>query len=115
MPGPDFSLPVVGERYDNEDGTSRQQEIRKLQPGDPVELVREKANPFDPSAVAVISERGVRVGYIGADRSAWIGSKIDKAMPIIAVVEAVKGSRRGTLPCKLIIRINLYGDVPKVA
>lgn len=110
----DFSLNVVGCQFDNPDGSSRQAEIRKLSPGDPITLRREPTNRHDPSAVAVDSERGVQVGYIGEQRAAWIGSKLDKAMPVKAIVQRVMGARRGAAPCGLVIRINLFGDVPKL-
>jgi hypothetical protein len=49
----DCSLPAVGERYDNEDGSSRQLEIMCMLPGDPVALVRQPDNPHDHMAVAI--------------------------------------------------------------
>lgn len=110
----DFSLNIVGERYDNADGSSRQAEIRRSEPGEDVELRREPTNRHDPSAVAVYSCRGVQVGYVGADRTAWIGSKIDKGMDVRAAVERVVGNLRGPSPCRLVIKINLFGQQPDI-
>ncbi|WCT75064.1 HIRAN domain-containing protein [Sphingomonas naphthae] len=99
-------LNVVGGFYDNEDGTSRQKETRKLRPGDPVQLRREPENRFDPSAVGVYPAAGVRIGYIGEQRTAWIGSKIDRGMVTGATVERIIGKvREGNL--KPVLRIEI--------
>lgn len=113
MSAGDFSLRVVGERFDNEDGTSRQAEIGGLAPGDPVKLVREPDNPHDPSAVAVFSDRGIRIGYLGADRCGWVGSKIGRGMDVQAVVERVAPAGQAGL-LGVVIRVNLQGQVPDV-
>ncbi|AHE55933.1 HIRAN domain-containing protein [Sphingomonas sanxanigenens] len=102
-----FLLPVVGERFDNADGSSRQEEIRRCRPGEAVWLEREPSNRFDPSAVAVFSDRGFQLGYIGADRCGWIGSKIDRGFNVDAVVEGISGDVSGALPCRLTIRLRL--------
>jgi hypothetical protein len=98
-------LNVVGGFYDNADGSSRQAETCKLKAGDPVELRREPGNKFDPSAVAVFSERGVQIGYLGEQRTAWIGSKIDKGIAVRAAVDRLIG-RRGE-PLKPVLRIDI--------
>jgi hypothetical protein len=86
-------LNVVGGFFDNEDGSSRLDEAARLQPGDPVELRREPENIHDPAAVAVFSERGVQLGYLGTQRAAWIGSKIDRGMVRSATVHLLMGKR----------------------
>lgn len=88
----DFSLPAIGERHENEDGSSRQEELAQCIPGEPVRLVREPENPHDRMAVAVFSCRGVKVGYLKRDRAVWIGSKIDRGYDVRAIVERVKGA-----------------------
>lgn len=110
----DFSLPIVGERHDNEDGTSRQQELARCQPGEAVSLVREPGNPHDPMAVAIITARGVRVGYLRRDRAVWIGSKIDRGYDVRAIVERVKGSSLPGSLLGLVIRVNMDGADPSL-
>jgi len=110
----DFSLPARGERFDNEDGTSRQEELARCRPGEPVRLVRQPENPHDPAAVAIISARGVQLGYIPADRAVWIGSKIDRGYDVRAIVERVKGSHLPGAVLGLVIRINMEGDGPEL-
>lgn len=97
-------LNVVGGAYDNDDGSSRQMETAKLRPGEPVELRREPTNKFDPSAVAVFSARGIQIGYLGASRAAWIGSKLDKGLPVRAVVDRIVGRAGERKP---VIRIDI--------
>ena len=110
MPG-DFSLRLVGEGFDNEDGSSRQEEIARCQEGEAVDLVREPDNPHDPSAVAVFSDRGVRIGYLGADRCGWIGSKIDRGYDVRAAIGRImRAGQAGYLG--VLLRVNLQGEEP---
>lgn len=99
-------LNVVGGIYDNEDGTSRQAETALLKVGDPVELRREPANKHDPAAVAVLSARGVQIGYLGASRAAWIGSKLDKGMAVVATIDRIVGRKDEPLKPVLLIEIS---------
>lgn len=107
----DFCLRVVGVTYPNADGTSRQEEIQRCVVGERVELWRERTNRFDPSAVAVISARDVQVGYIGADRCGWIGSKIDRGLPVSVIVDRLIGGA-GDMWMGMVIRLNLGGEMP---
>lgn len=102
--GSGFSLRVVGERHDNEDGSSRQAELQRCKEGEEVELLREPRNPHDPSAVAVISARGVKIGYLGADRCGWVGSKIDRGFGIAASIGRIaRDPRTGALGAVLTV------------
>jgi len=59
---------VVGVSKENSDGTSRQQIIvREVAENDPLQLVLEPDNPFDPNAVQVLSKFGHQIGYLGRD------------------------------------------------
>lgn len=100
----DFSLPACGEWFDNEDGSSRQDELACCATGEPVDLVREPDNPHDPHAVALVSVRGVRVGYLRRDRAVWIGSKIDRGYVVRAIVERVKGAHLAGATLGLVVR-----------
>lgn len=110
----DFSLPACGEWFDNEDGTSRQDELRNCAPGEVIRLVREPDNPHDRMAVALVSARGIRVGYLRRDRAVWIGSKIDRGYDVRAIVERVKGSHLPDATLGLVVRINMEGDDPEL-
>lgn len=106
----DFSLPACGERFDNEDGTSRQEELSLCRPGETLQLVREPWNVHDPMAVAVVSARGVRVGYLKRDRAVWIGSKIDRGYDVRAIVERVKGATLPGAALGLVIRVSMDSE-----
>lgn len=103
----DFSLPACGECFDNDDGTSRQEELRRCEPGEIVDLVREPHNQHDPLAVAIFSARGVRLGYLRRDRAQWIGSKIDRGYDVRAIVERVKGLHLEGATLGLVIRLSI--------
>ena len=104
--GSSFSLKVVGVRHENDDGSSRQAELQRCREGEVVELLREPRNPHDPSAVAVISERGIKIGYLGADRCGWIGSKIDRGFSIGASIgRLARDPRTGALGAVLVVNM----------
>jgi len=110
----DFSLPICGERYDNEDGSSRQEELRRCSPGELITLVREPLNPHDHMAVAVYSCRGVQVGYLGRERACWIGSKMDRGYLVSAIVHRVKGIHLPGATLGLVLRFSMDGDEPEL-
>ncbi len=110
----DFSLPACGELFDNDDGTSRQEELARCKPGDRLNLVRQPDNPHDPRAVAIFTERAVCVGYLRRDRAQWIGSKIDRGYDVRAIVERVKGAHLPDAKLGLVMRLNMEGDEPEL-
>jgi hypothetical protein len=105
MSRPDMSLAVVGAVHENKDRSNRLFEIRLCVPGEPVDLAPEPKNPFDPSAIAVWSTRGVQIGYLSAERCGWIGSRMAQGEEIRAIFqEATRGGA--------IIRISFSGADP---
>lgn len=110
----DFSLPGCGETFDNEDGSSRQEELARCAPGDAVDLVREPENPHDHMAVAIVTARGIRIGYLRRDRAVWIGSKIDRGYPVNAIIERIRGAHLPGAPLGVVLRINMEGEEPEL-
>ncbi|WP_347270193.1 HIRAN domain-containing protein [Rhizorhabdus histidinilytica] len=108
----DFRLAARGERYPNADGSSRQDELRRCARGERVNLIREPANEYDPAAVAILSCRGVQLGYLAAEHASWIGSKIDRGYDVRAVIERVKGAHLEGATLGLVILINMEGEDP---
>lgn len=102
-----FRLRLVGERYDNPNGTSRQDELAQCSIGEAVTLQREPDNPVDPGAVAVYSCRGVQLGYVGADRAAWIRGKIDRGYDIEASIEKLMGDGESEMPLGAVLSVEL--------
>ncbi len=105
MARPDMTLSVVGGIHSNADGSNRLFEIALCAPGETVQLVPEPKNKHDPSAVAVFSVRGVQIGYIGAERCGWIGSRIRLGDDIRGLFQSA--SKGGAL-----IRISFSGKEP---
>ena len=76
----EFSTAVVGIQYPNADNSDRRFEALLCKAGDEVHLVPEPRNKYDPRAVAVVSERGVQLGYWGRNGAAGLvgGSPLAK-------------------------------------
>jgi len=100
-----LSLAVVGADHPNKDKSNRRFEILLCVPGEPVHLAPEPSNPADPNAVAVLSSRGVQIGYLTAERAPWIGGMIRNGREITAIFQQV--SARGA-----IIRVAFDGLEP---
>ncbi|MFD1951893.1 HIRAN domain-containing protein [Sphingomonas arantia] len=100
-----LSLMVVGVDYQNQRGPARRFEVELCAPGDPVELVPEPKNPVDPHAIKVMSERGVQLGYLTAERAPWIGSQMSSGADVRAIFQAISGK-------SAIIRVTLDGSDP---
>jgi hypothetical protein len=101
----ELSLAVVGAAHANADGSNRRFEILLCVPGEAVELIPEPTNKADPHAIAVLSARGIQLGYVTAERAPWIGSKMAAGAELKAVFQRATGY--GAL-----IRVNLTGEQP---
>ncbi len=88
MPIATLSLAVVGADHPNPKGPTRRFGISLCRPGDRIELRREPKNKADENAVAVFDERGIQIGYLTADRAAWIGGMIVNGREIRAAFQA---------------------------
>lgn len=106
-PLPSMSLEVVGARHPNRDGSNRQFEILLCKPGDPVELRPEPKNKHDERAIAIFSERNVRIGYLTAERCGRIGQIMRDGHEVIAVFQ-------GQSPRGAWIRVAFDGEQPVV-
>ncbi|MFV3517306.1 HIRAN domain-containing protein, partial [Mycobacterium tuberculosis] len=65
----ELTLAVVGIDFPNTDGSNRRSEAMMTLPGESVELVPEPKNKHDSNAIAVISPRGIQLGYVNAERA----------------------------------------------
>lgn len=101
----EFSTAVVGIQYPNDDKSDRRFEALLCKPGDVVRLVPEPRNKYDPRAVAVVSERGVQLGYLGAERCGWIGGRLAAGETCIAIFQTVD-------TYTAMIRLRFGGDRP---
>lgn len=86
------SVAIVGLPYPNKRGPSRRFEAELCAPGELVELRPEPHNKHDRWAVAVFSCRGVQIGYINAEKSAWIGGMIREGREVTAIFQGLQGN-----------------------
>jgi len=101
-----LSLHVVGASHPNrKGGGDRRFEILLCPPGEPVELLPEPNNPADPQAIAVLSARGVQIGYLTAERAPWIGSMMRNGTDVVAIFQ--QATKTGA-----VIRVGLDGEHP---
>lgn len=104
---PAMSLAVVGAAYLNKDGSDRLEEIARCEPGELVELRPEPKNKKDRHAIAVLSARGVQIGYLSAERAPRIGALLRDGREIAAVFQ-------GPAKFGAWIRVALDGAVPEL-
>ncbi len=102
----ELSLHVVGADHPNRSGKgNRRFEILLCRPGEPATLMPEPRNPVDPNAVMVLSARGVQIGYLTADRAAWIA-------PMLRAGRTVQAIFQQPTPAGAAIRLAFDGHRP---
>jgi hypothetical protein len=105
MARPDMTLAVVGAIHPNRDGSNRLFEIALCQRGERITLTPDPKNPVDPLAVAVMSARGTQLGYLSAERCAWIGARLRLGEELRCLFqEAIRGGA--------LIRLSFSGRDP---
>jgi hypothetical protein len=85
---------VVGEAATNADGRKRQDILCDGEHGEPVALLREPQNPYDPNAIAVTVD-GDTVGYIARDDAAVLAPLLDAGRSHNAIVHSIRGGVPG--------------------
>lgn len=93
-----FQTKVAGVSFNNEDGSSRQELLRKMKNDDPVILEREPDNPHDPNAIRVVAQNGY-IGYIPRDLARIIvqsGHLLEGGM-----VESIRINDFGYYSCRI--------------
>ena len=84
-----FLVGVRGESHNNDDGTSRQDIIRRMRTNEPVQLKPDPTNQHDRWAVKVLTQSGEQIGWLPSD--ARDADALLKGEPIEAAVHAVRG------------------------
>jgi hypothetical protein len=82
---------LYGVSFRNADGSRRQHFIRHCKHGDPIVLVRERTNAHDPFAVAVRTQQGQKIGYLGAHLAETISREIAEGRRVSAAIMNVTG------------------------
>lgn len=89
-----YSLGIVGESFDNDDGGSRQAEIKRCSADEPVTLERDPDNAYEKDCVRVLSARGVQIGNISREHP-WICERIDGGRFVEARIGKVRRGAKG--------------------
>lgn len=98
-----YPIGIVGESFENEDGSSRQAEIKRCSPGEPVTLERDPQNKYDPNCVRVISVRGIQIGNISREDD-WICERLDRGGFVDARVLRVGKGAKGKFGVVICVR-----------
>ncbi|MFJ7953056.1 HIRAN domain-containing protein [Lysinibacillus sp. NPDC096418] len=84
-----YTYKAAGVTKDN-----RQNLVRALQKGAKIRIVREKNNPHDPYAVALMNQYGSKVGYIPKSESEKIATILDSGVKLFGYVAQVHGGQK---------------------
>jgi hypothetical protein len=87
----ELTLAVVGIDFANADGSNRRSEAMMTLPGEPVALLPEPKNKHDGNAIAIISPRGVQIGYVSAERAPYIGARLGRGEEAAAIFQGMAG------------------------
>lgn len=101
----ELTLAVVGIDFPNANGSNRRSEVMMTLPGDPVELLPEPKNKHDSNALAVVSPRGIQLGYINAERAPYIGGRMNRGEGVEAIFQGLNGG-------SAFIRVRFGGGAP---
>ncbi|WP_288338478.1 HIRAN domain-containing protein [uncultured Sphingomonas sp.] len=101
----ELTLAVVGIDFPNADGSNRRSEAMMTLPGESVELVPDPKNKHDSNAIAVISPRGIQLGYVNAERAPYIGSRMSRGEDAEAIFQGMDGG-------SAFIRVRFGGGAP---
>lgn len=94
-------LKVVGVSFPNEDGTSRQDNIKEMTENEINNLTiqREPNNPYDTNAIMVLN-LGKQIGYIGKNFASIIAPLIDQGVQF-SVTLLDSGFHKNSYYCKI--------------
>ncbi len=101
----ELTLAVVGIDFPNADGSNRRSEAMMTLPGEPVELIPDPKNKHDSNAIAVVSPRGIQLGYLNAERAPYIGGRMSRGEDVIAIFQGINGG-------SAFIRVRFGGEPP---
>ena len=97
---------IVGVTFKNDDGTSRQDIIKKLDNNSIIFLEREPNNKYDKNAIKVCSLLG-QIGYIGKDYAEIISKMIDNDNKIFSASISNIGKYKDIYNLSIIINENI--------
>lgn len=99
----DFNTKVVGVTFGNDDGSSRQEYIKRMKTGDDI-IFKSMATKEHPEAIGVFNKNGQQLGYLNAELASEIKEKYP-INPMSVTVSGVTGGGDKTFGCNLHIII----------
>ncbi|WP_298187823.1 HIRAN domain-containing protein [uncultured Pseudomonas sp.] len=104
-----FFCAIAGESFENEDGTSRQDIIRKhAKPGMQVHLQREPENPHDTNAIAAYLGDH-QIGYLRSEVAERHAQGIDSGrLALYAEIKSVNGGTKNKPSLGVTLRATLF-------
>lgn len=97
-------LEVVGESFDNEDGTSRQAILARCQEGDYIELRRQPKNKYDKNAIGVFTELG-QIGHVSRELAKGLAPIMNRGVTFEGRIKRILGGTKNKPSYGCIIEI----------
>ena len=89
-----YDTKVVGVSKDNQDGSSRQDIIRReVAEEDKLSFEAEPDNPYDPNAIKVLSKAGNQIGYLSKEMAETILPALKNETEIHVTARWVNGEK----------------------
>lgn len=95
---------VVGETETNADGVARQDIIAKLAVGEDLELVRDRSNAGEPSAVRVLSRRG-EIGRLARADAERLAPYLDGGGRVSASIAFINGGTSTNTSLNVVVSV----------
>ncbi|GEM_PF-2412672 len=102
-----FELGVAGESFDNDDGSSRQEILRRCTLGEPIYLIHQP-HPQDKNAVKVCRANGEQIGWIRKEQSSEFANILKRGDPVDAEISKLLGG----YPINCVLKITKYSNKP---
>lgn len=107
-----YETAIVGVKFDNDDGTSRRDYLRRCVVGGALSLMREPQNKYDSNAVAVYTPPGVQVGYLGKFLAKTIAASMDAEQVHDCIIKKIlRHADTGVTGCVVAIKIGTLDDM----
>ncbi len=101
----EFYTKVVGVTFEN-----RQEIISSMYEGQPLKLLREPNNEYDPNAVKVITGSGLQVGYLNAKLAKHFSPLLERGEEYQALVSQITGGKDRNYGVNIVIQKLLIGN-----
>lgn len=98
---------VAGVTHDNDDGTNRQEILKRCKPGETI-VLEHWPMPEDEYAVKVLRENGEQLGYIPREDAEDVADWLNSANSVTAKIKKITGDTKDkpTIGCIIEIRVN---------